>query len=561
MGFLLKAMLGALLALGLSFPALADDRAIIILDGSGSMWAQVDGKARITIARETLASVLAEVPPDLELGFMSYGHREKGNCNDIEMLVPPAAGTAPAIIAAADKINPKGKTPLSEAVRRAAEALQYTEEKATVILITDGLETCDVDPCALATDLKSKGVDFTAHVLGFGLSDEEGRQVACLAENTGGKYLSAQDGKGLVDALTQTVKQVTAAPEPTPTPKSEPAPKLEFNFKPSVSLAEGGPDFGDGVVDIAWQWFKRNADGSKGDPAGSGYYATLKDTLEPGDYILEAEIGETLGSVPFTVKAGELAAPHVVMNGALVDLSPLPAEGAEPDSNAVISIKQDGKDLATLYGHQRTVVPAKPFEAEIAIGPATVTRSYEPKPGDTIKEDVVVGVGIAHATAEYVPGSPVKDNDIAMNVFEAKKALDGSRKQVTYGYGGEEDFTLAAGDYVLAYELDGVKGEVPFTVKTGERVDVPVVLDAGVLAVTTPGDDYVEFRGAKKDIAGNVEQFGYGYGPAVQTTLKAGDYIVHVEKDGASSDTPVAITAGERQELTVSAAEKGGKKK
>src|SRR5689334_18088360 len=81
-------------ALGFALPALAADRAIIVLDASGSMWAQIDGKSRIEIARDTLKQVLAGVPAELELGFMAYGHRTKGDCSDIEMLVDPAAGTA-----------------------------------------------------------------------------------------------------------------------------------------------------------------------------------------------------------------------------------------------------------------------------------------------------------------------------------------------------------------------------------------------------------------------------------------------------------------------------------
>src|ERR1700710_1260094 len=94
----------------LALPALAADRAIIILDASGSMWAQINGKARIDIARETLKTVLAGVPADLELGFMAYGHRSKGDCNDIEMLVDPAPGTAGAGSTAAGGLNPQGKT-------------------------------------------------------------------------------------------------------------------------------------------------------------------------------------------------------------------------------------------------------------------------------------------------------------------------------------------------------------------------------------------------------------------------------------------------------------------
>jgi Ca-activated chloride channel family protein len=81
-----------------------------------------------------------------------------------------------------------------------------------VILITDGLETCKADPCALGKELEESGVDFTAHVVGFGLSAEEGKQVACLAENTGGRYLAANDADGLAAALTQTVVEAPPAP-------------------------------------------------------------------------------------------------------------------------------------------------------------------------------------------------------------------------------------------------------------------------------------------------------------------------------------------------------------
>lgn len=70
---------------------------------------------------------------------------------DIELLVPPAAASVPGIFSAANGLKPKGKTPLSAAVIQAAETLKYTEEKAAVIFIADGLETCDQDPCAVGS--------------------------------------------------------------------------------------------------------------------------------------------------------------------------------------------------------------------------------------------------------------------------------------------------------------------------------------------------------------------------------------------------------------------------
>jgi Ca-activated chloride channel family protein len=112
----------------------------------------------------------------------------------------------------------------------------------------------------------------------------------------------------------------------------------------------------------------------------------------------------------------------------------------------------------------------------------------------------------------------------------------------------------------MDYKLGGTSGQVPFSVATAERTDVPVVLDAGVLAITTPSDEYVEVFSASKDIAGNRTSFDYSYGPNFQTTLKAGDYIVLTEKNDVKTETPVTIKAGERFELTVEATETGKRK-
>lgn len=200
-------------------------KAMIVLDASGSMWGQIEGEAKISIAKRVLSDVLSASPQSLHLGLIAYGHRKKGSCEDIELLIPPSAGSAGQISDLAAGIQPKGKTPLSDAVKSAAETLKYEEDKATVILITDGLETCRADPCALGKALESAGIDFTAHVVGFGLSAEEGKQVACLAENTGGRYLPAQDADSLGAALDETVTQAAATTpvEPEQAPETLPA--------------------------------------------------------------------------------------------------------------------------------------------------------------------------------------------------------------------------------------------------------------------------------------------------------------------------------------------------
>ena len=250
---ILLPMLALVLA---SPPAGAADvpRTIIVMDGSGSMWGRIDGRPKLEIARETVAGVLARLKGPQELGLLAYGHRSKGRCDDIELIVPPAAGTAPAIRDAVKAMRFLGKTPLTEAVRQAAEALRSTEKPATVVLVTDGIETCEADPCALAAELERSGVAFTAHVIGFGLTQQEGAQVACIAQKTGGRYIQAGDAKALAEALAATVaspRSAPAQPAPKAPPPARPTHYPGAGMMPGIALAPNGFSFGESMPDPA----------------------------------------------------------------------------------------------------------------------------------------------------------------------------------------------------------------------------------------------------------------------------------------------------------------------
>lgn len=195
-------------------------RTTLVLDASGSMWGQIDGVAKITIAQGAVKTLLGALPEDLALGLTVYGHRRKGDCGDIEELIAPAPGSRAAIAEAVDGLSPKGKTPLSAAVLQAADGLRHTEEAATVILVSDGTETCDLDPCAVGRALEESGVDFTLHAIGFAIADRETRaQLQCLARLTGGSYRAAEDAESLAAALTEVAVTPPAEPEPQPAPE------------------------------------------------------------------------------------------------------------------------------------------------------------------------------------------------------------------------------------------------------------------------------------------------------------------------------------------------------
>ncbi|RWQ62934.1 VWA domain-containing protein [Mesorhizobium sp.] len=552
MAGLARSLAAAILLLWMTTPGLAADRVVIVLDASGSMWAQIDGKPKLEIARESLRTVLQSVPADKEIGFMAYGHREKGSCEDIELIVPPQAGSAGAVSAAADSLKFIGKTPLTAAVKQAAEALKYTEDKATVILITDGLETCNGDPCALGKELKAAGVDFTVDVVGFGLTADEGKQVACLADNTGGKYIQASDEQALQNALVETIAAAPApAPEPAPAPQPAPEPeKPEFNFVPTVVLAEGGDPVTEGN---SWEIYKASSDGTRGDYVTTEYGA-YKGNLELGDYVIVARDGEARIEQKIKVEAGQVYKPFFTLNAGTLIIHPRASEGADVADGAAVVIAYPGVDTPpTYYGDTKVVLPAGDQKVTVTLGQGEVTEIIPLTAGRVIDKDVIVGVGHVVANAYYVAGGDKADGSgIGFKVFKAKKKFDGTREEVTYAYGPDSKFDLPPDDYVLMATVDLAVAEQPFSVKAGENQDLKIAINAGVLAIAAPGASKIEIFDPKKDVNGNRKSLGYAYDEKYQAALPAGDYAVVSEKlDNSSRESTVTIKAGERAELTV----------
>ncbi|MBJ7577140.1 VWA domain-containing protein [Devosia sp. MC532] len=548
---LIKLFSGACVALAMVVPVTSAEQAIIVLDGSGSMWAQVDGTPRIGIARDTLSEVLSTLPSELELGLMAYGHREKGNCGDIELLVAPASGTAAAINAAAAKINPKGMTPLSDAVRLAAEELRYTEDAATVILITDGLETCEVDPCALGNELEAQGVNFTTHVLGFGLTDEEGRQVACLAENTGGKYFSADDGAGLVDALGTAVAEVAQAPEPEPAP--EPAPvEHEFNLVPQAVLAEGVP-YHNELGQLVWEVHAVAATGV-GERLQTEYDSGAKFNVEPGDYYLRATLGGATVEQKISVGDGELAEPVVNLNAGLVKVRAVTSEGETPNSNTQIRISY-GDDRSIEFGEGIFRLPAGPLEMEVTHDTVTYTEEFSLTAGEILEKDINLHAGFMEATAIYAEGVDVTSNQLRYGLMSARKSIDGRREEIDVEYDTSAKFYAAPGDYILKTDFEAVSVETPITIVDGERLDLVVNLNAGVAAFTAPGVERMAIYEAGLGIDGTRREVTTKYDVEWQYAFAEGDYVaVGQFADDVEYEVPFTVIAGERVEVEVSEA-------
>ncbi len=213
----LPLLAGVLMLSASMLPAYAEDsgsNVMFIFDSSGSMKKSVgNGESRSDAAKRAMVSALTEMPEGTNLGLLMYGHRKAKDCSDIEIVAPigttDAKGIANSIVAS----QPKGETPIAAALERAASSFApMAGQSNSIVLVTDGIEECNGDPCAAARAIRDAGLGIKAHVVGFTLNEKQRQTVQCIADETGGKYFDAQNSDGLSSALAEVQKAVAEAP-------------------------------------------------------------------------------------------------------------------------------------------------------------------------------------------------------------------------------------------------------------------------------------------------------------------------------------------------------------
>ena len=217
----------AAIALALPKPGLAETNMLFILDGSNSMWGQVEGQAKIKTAQDVLTDLMADLPKDTKVGLMVYGHRSRESCDDIEILSSIGADGPAELVKKIRSIQPTGKTPIANALFGSLIAFSKFEgQNNHVVLISDGIETCGGDVCMAASAIANANIKPRVHVVGFDVGAKERAQLECIPKMGNGKYFSAANAGELKKAIAQVKQVAQAAPKP-PQPKKK-GPKEVF---------------------------------------------------------------------------------------------------------------------------------------------------------------------------------------------------------------------------------------------------------------------------------------------------------------------------------------------
>jgi Ca-activated chloride channel family protein len=161
-------------------------RILFVYDASQSMLARWESDIKMNIAKKLLSELLDSLSnvENLEFALRVYGHQKPvppQDCSDTRLEVGFSKNSIPAIKQKLRNIEAKGTTPIARSLEHAADDFPHCPTcRNIIILITDGIEACDGDPCAVSLALQKKGIILKPFVIGVGLDLEFKKTFECV---------------------------------------------------------------------------------------------------------------------------------------------------------------------------------------------------------------------------------------------------------------------------------------------------------------------------------------------------------------------------------------------
>ncbi len=183
-------------------------RILFIFDGSQSMLGRWESGNKIKVAKKLLLQMVDSLDkvPTVEMALRVYGHQSvvpPQDCGDTRLEVPFGRSNAKNIRNVLNEIRPKGTTPIAHSLALAAGDFPASNDSRNIIiLITDGIEACDGDPCAVSLALQKKGIILKPFVIGIGLDVEFKKTFECV-----GQYYDAANESRFKEVLGVVISQ------------------------------------------------------------------------------------------------------------------------------------------------------------------------------------------------------------------------------------------------------------------------------------------------------------------------------------------------------------------
>lgn len=181
-------------------------RILFIFDASQSMYGRWQSDIKFNIAKKLMSNLLDSLSTvqNLEVALRVYGHQKNfppQDCNDTRLEVPFGKNNFKEIKYVLKTLTPKGTTPIAFAMEQAGGDFPPCDNcRNIIILITDGLEECGGDPCAVSKALQMKGIVLKPFIIGIGRNFEDA--FKCV-----GTFFDASSEKAFSQALTAVISQ------------------------------------------------------------------------------------------------------------------------------------------------------------------------------------------------------------------------------------------------------------------------------------------------------------------------------------------------------------------
>jgi Ca-activated chloride channel family protein len=527
----------------------ADDAptAMLIVDGSGSMWARLapDNKPKIDIVREKLTTIL-QTPSSTRVGLVSFGHRRRGDCNDIELIAAPDS-PRDALLGPLAKLNPRGPGPVTAALEVAAEAIG-TSRPAQIVIVSDGADNCQRDTCAAADEFAKSAPGVAVQVIGIGIPASDRPRIACVAQATDGHYYDVADSNGLTAALDEATKLAILAPgTPDVAAKSKapaaPPPPAGATLRASASLAEGSPLL---TVPMRWRIFKAGEKAVAGRSTGPDISAKLA----AGSYDIEVELGSVVARQQITVTDGAAESIIIPLDAAHLKVNASAAKGGTPSPTATMTIAAGDKPVAIARnGAMDLYLPPADYTVTIADGIAHASRTISLSAGDVKTDDVALSTGRVDLSATTGVNGAAPD-DLVYTIFEDDPESPNGRREVARSHASEASFVLPAGTYYVSARSGAADVRQRIAIGIGETVKhtlslglAPLKLSTIVAGAPATAAQGIVYRIDKAD--GDKARIARAVGPETAFSLPPGRYNV--------SATLAAYPLSTVQEITLEA--------
>lgn len=555
-----------------------------IFDASGSMRAGLAGRTRLAVAQDAMTQLTAELSPNVNASLWVFGHRlpqddVAASCRDIEEVIPLGPVNVGEFERVVRDIQAIGYTPLSDSLLQAAASLPVGGDN-TIILISDGEETCAGDPCAMTRELVQRDVNLIVNTIGFAVNESMRQQLECIAEVGGGIYIDAPGPDELTEALRQTtripgvvriVDQDGAFLPEMPFTVARPAGDRVGNFSGSATLPEGeyvvsvqnDPPItqsititSDEITEVTVQVIQLgaialvNTDGERINDQAFNVISVTGEflgqrtgefTLPVGDYDVEIRVRvgtertERALLERVTVEADQVTEVLVDFPSGIIRM--LDPDG-EPVNGFVTTItRQDTGEFLFSGRNPEFVVPPGDYSV-------TVVDRLSPVDVDvTVQADEVIEIVIETRRGFIVPVD--ENGEPTAATFQIINAETDALAHFT----SADEFAVPPGTYTVnVREFGGYQTEV--TVEAGERVTVPVITARGIIQPVDRDGNPVE---TTLEIIDTATGSALYYTRRDEFPVPPGTYSVTIRTQGfiASGSTEVTVAGDEVVEIPI----------